>query len=172
MSEFTEALIVSPLADGKTWVVLKPFGYDCNEEGSGRRIQVDIGFMTDFASVPRPLWILLPKWGKYGNAAVIHDWLYWVQRPDISRAQADHIFLEAMTVLNVAWWQKYPMYWAVRSFGLLAWWRNQWDRSEKFDRVLHRRVVKSIESSGRPGLLRRGWHRIGKLYMPPSRGDT
>src|SRR2546429_3829044 len=27
------------------------------------------------ASIPRLFWIALPKWGKYGNAAVIHDWL-------------------------------------------------------------------------------------------------
>lgn len=165
MSQFTEALIVSPLADGKTWVVLKPFGYDRGSEGSGRRIQVDLGFMTDFASVPRPLWILIPKWGKYGNAAVIHDWLYWIQG-DVSRKEADHIFLEAMTVLNVEQWQKHLMYWAVRTLGWLAWWRNQWDRNEGFDRVLHRHLVKSIESSGRPGLFRRGWRRIRKPYIP------
>ncbi len=63
MSQFTEALVVSPLADGKTWVVVRPFGYDRSVEGSGDRIQVEIGFMTDFASVPRPLWVILPKGG-------------------------------------------------------------------------------------------------------------
>jgi hypothetical protein len=28
MSRFTDALVVSPLADGKTWVILRDFGYD------------------------------------------------------------------------------------------------------------------------------------------------
>ena len=43
------------------------------------RIEVAEGFETDFASVPRLLWVVLPKWGKYGNAAMVHDWLYWKQ---------------------------------------------------------------------------------------------
>ena len=46
---------------------------------------------------PALFWAILPKWGKYGNAAVIHDWLYWEQgRP---RPAADAILLEGMTVL-------------------------------------------------------------------------
>ena len=36
-------------------------------------------FMTDFASIPRPLWSILPQWGRYGNAAVVHDFGYWTQ---------------------------------------------------------------------------------------------
>lgn len=77
MSRFTDILTVSPLADGQTWVIRRDFGYDIGTEGSGNSIDVPIGFMTDFASVPRPLWALLPKWGKYGNTAVIHDYCYW-----------------------------------------------------------------------------------------------
>src|SRR5438046_10170088 len=73
MSRFTEALVVTPLADGNTWVIVRPFGYDVGREGSGDRIDVRMGFMTDFGSIPRLFWIALPKWGKYGNAAVIHD---------------------------------------------------------------------------------------------------
>lgn len=79
MSVFTENLIVSPLPDGNTWVLRRKFSYDVGQEGSGETIAVPAGFITDFASVPRPLWAVFPKWGKYGNAAVIHDYLYWVQ---------------------------------------------------------------------------------------------
>jgi hypothetical protein len=77
MSRFTEELLVSPLPDGRTWVIRRDFGYDVEEEGSGNTINVPIGFKTDFASVPRLLWSIIPRWGKYGNAAVIHDFLYW-----------------------------------------------------------------------------------------------
>lgn len=161
MSQFTEALVVSPLDDGKTWVLVQPFGFDRGTEGSGNRIEVETGFMTDFASVPRPLWILLPKWGKYGNAAVVHDWLYWTQH-SITRKEADQVLFEGMTVLHVTPWQKYPIYWAVRFLGWLAWQRNQWDRAGGYDRVLRRRSIKSIESSQRPGLVRRGWRHFRK----------
>ena len=63
MSRFTDILLVSPLADGKTWVVMRDFGYDVGTEGSTDRIDVAVGFQTDFASVPRLFWTVLPKWG-------------------------------------------------------------------------------------------------------------
>jgi hypothetical protein len=166
MSRFTDALVVSPLADGKTWIVLRPFGYDVEKEDSGDRIEVEVGFMTDFASVPRLFWIVLPKWGKYGNAAVIHDWLYWTQERQ-PRRQADAIFLEAMTVLGVGAWQKYPMYWAVRAFGRLAWVRNQWDREAGYDRVLRRPSFKSGEASNRLGILNRALQRVQRPAVEP-----
>ncbi len=152
MSGFTDALVVSPLADGKTWVIVRDFGYDVGAENSGDHIGVAIGFQTDFATVPRPFWTILPKWGRYGNATVIHDWLYWTQtRP---RQEADAIFLEAMGVLGVSSLVKHPMYWAVRLFGWLAWYRNQGDKASDFDRVLHDLPFKSVIRSQRRGVLR------------------
>jgi Protein of unknown function (DUF1353) len=125
MSRFTSVLLVSPLADGNTWVLMREFGYDVGAEGSVDRINVPIGFETDFASIPRLFWIVLPKWGKYGNAAVIHDWLYWSQQR--SRAASDAVLLEAMGVLEVGTLVQFVIYHAVRLFGWLAWLRNQAD---------------------------------------------
>ncbi len=156
MSRFTNALVVSPLADGKTWVVLRPFGYDVGDLGSDDTVEVSIGFCTDFASIPRPFWILLPRWGKYGNAAVIHDWLYWDQSR--SRRAADDIMLQAMGVLKVSAWEKFPIYWAVRALGWIAWYRNQWDREAKLNRVIECEGLKSTQESERPGLFIRTWH--------------
>ena len=53
MSRYTRPLLVSPLADGKTWVTMQAFGYDVGTENSGDAIEVREGFMTDFATVPR-----------------------------------------------------------------------------------------------------------------------
>jgi len=153
MSRFTNALVVTPMADGKTWVTLRDFGYDVGEEGSGDTIDVRIGFKTDFASIPRLFWWLLPRWGKYGNAAVIHDWLYWTQERD--RRSCDAITLEAMGVLQVPGWQKYSIYWAIRVFGWIAWYRNQWDRTAGFDRVAQETEFKATLKAERPGLLHR-----------------
>lgn len=159
MSRFTEALVVSPLADGKTWVLINSFGYEVGEEGSGDVVNVEIGFMTDFASIPRVFWIVLPKWGKYGNAAVVHDWLYWSQKRE--RNAADQIMLEAMGVLDVPIWKRFSIYWAVRAFGWIAWNRNLWDRVDGFNRVMRDTEFKAIRESGRLGLLRR----LSKHYL-------
>jgi len=158
MSRFTDALVVTPLADGTTWVIVRPFGYDVGRKGSDDRIDVRVGFMTDFASIPRLFWIVLPKWGKYGNAAVVHDWLYWTQRR--SRPSSDRILREGMEVLAVPGWQRLVIYWAVRAFGWLAWARNRWDREAGFDRVLPTLPLKATEQSPRPGLVRRTWTRL------------
>lgn len=153
MSVFTESLVVSPLSDGRTWVILRPFSYDVASEGSGNKVKVRTGFMTDFASIPRLLWVFLPCWGRYGNAAVIHDWLYWIQKRP--RKEADRIMLEGMTVLKVPGWQRYSIYFAVRAFGWSAWKRNQWDRNAGFQRVLIDYSLKTGERSNRPGFISR-----------------
>ncbi|HJX13044.1 MAG TPA: DUF1353 domain-containing protein [Dehalococcoidales bacterium] len=142
MSRFTEILIVSPLSDGRTWVTRKEFGYDVGEEGSGDTIEVPEGFMTDFASVPRPLWVFLPRWGKYGNAAVIHDYCYWEQQR--TKRQADDIFREAMKVLEVPPVTSWFMYWAVRLFGGPAWAGNRKKRELGKTRVAAAMPVKSV----------------------------
>jgi len=143
MSRFTEVLTVSPLADGRTWVTRKDFGYDVGEEGSGDSIDVPIGFMTDFASIPRPLWIILPRWGKYGNAAVIHDYCYWEQSR--SRLESDRIFRQAMGVLNVPKWKICVMYCAVRLGAGLAWSGSRRQKEKGLTKVAATMPVKSVE---------------------------
>src|SRR5262249_35732270 len=51
-----------------------------------KSIMVPRGFVTDFASVPRLFWSLLPPIGRYGYAALFHDYVYWQQT--ISRDSA------------------------------------------------------------------------------------
>ena len=163
---FTSALVVTPLADGKTWVLMHRFCYHIGRKDSLDMIHVEAGFMTDFASIPRPFWAVLPTWGKYGNAAVVHDWLYWKQ--DRSRKAADRIMLEAMDSLSVPKWQRYAIYWAVRVFGWLAWKRNAWDRADGVQRVQSEQNLKAVRRSERPGLLRQIWrHSIKPAYTSP-----
>jgi len=143
VSKFTDILTVSPLADGKTWVTRKEFGYDIGEEGSGDSIDVPIGFMTDFASVPRLLWVFIPRWGKYGNAAVIHDYCYWFQM--FSRKESDRIFCEAMEVLKVPKYKIFLMYYAVRLGGWSAWSGNKRLKKKGINKVAARMPEKSVE---------------------------
>ena len=126
MSRFTEILTVSPLPNGTSWVLRKPFGYDVGHEDSGETIEIPAGFTTDFASIPRFLWGMLPCWGKYGNAAVIHDYCYWEQK--YPRRRADEIFREAMGVLRVSRIKIRILYWMVRLFGWIHWRKRRKDK--------------------------------------------
>ncbi len=153
MSRFTTALVVSPLSDGKSWVVLDEFKYHVGNENSTDIINVSEGFVTDFTSVPRIFWLLIPRWGKYGNAAVIHDWLYWIQGTK-NRKQADKILLEGMDILDVSGWQKTAIYYAVRWFGWLAWFRNTADKENGFNRVILTSNIKARTETKRPSTVK------------------
>ncbi len=121
MSTFTDPLIVTPLDDGRTWVLDGEFDYHVGTKESEDIIHVPKGFCTDFASVPQLFWFILPPWGKYGKAAIVHDYIY--QTHCRTRKEADAIFREAMEVLGVPAWQVMSMWLAVRLFGWLAWHR-------------------------------------------------
>lgn len=133
MSQFTDPLLVTPLPDGKSWVIVSDFSFYIGEEEDNDTIHVAKGFVTDFASVPRMLWWALPKWGVYGKAAVLHDWLYWEQNR--TRSQADAIMLEAMDILSVPVVKKRLIYRAVRFFGGMAWRNNHKKKEQGKSRV-------------------------------------
>lgn len=82
-------------------------------------IVVPAGFSTDFASVPRIFWSILPPWGPYAPAAIVHDYLYVTGI--IPKKQADDIFLKIMKNLKVSKWKRNTMYQAVKLGGGEAW---------------------------------------------------
>jgi hypothetical protein len=98
--------------DGLPYLVIAPLVYD--SVLLNRSIVVPVGFRTDLASIPRALWNILPKSSRYDRAAVVHDWLYWRAPADVTRAQADAVFREAMASLGVAAVTRWAMYLAVR----------------------------------------------------------
>ena len=73
-------------------------------------------FRTDFASVPRVVTWLIPRYGRYTKAAIIHDYLcdVAVPRGEISRADADGVFRRALRELGVAFLRRWLMWAAVR----------------------------------------------------------
>ncbi|MDF7806215.1 DUF1353 domain-containing protein [Pontiellaceae bacterium B12219] len=85
----------------------------------GRMITVPAGFETDFASVPRLFWRIIPPWGRYSAAAVVHDYLY--ATASVTRYEADRIFLDLMKRLGVPLWKRRLMYRAVRLGGWASW---------------------------------------------------
>jgi len=121
MSSFNRSLDVRKVKSptGRLWMVLRDFTYHVGSLQSDDTIVVPQGFLTDFASVPRFFWRIIPPDGEYTQAAVLHDFLYSIQ--DRERKASDKIFLEAMSVLEVPKWKRGVMYRAVRYFGWLAW---------------------------------------------------
>lgn len=111
-------LQVEILPDGRRARLLQPFRVRLRELGE-RVIEVPQGFETDFASVPRFFWRVVPPWGRYSPAAVVHDYLYSTGK--VSREDADRAFLTLMQRLGVPVWKRTIMYWAVRWFGGPAW---------------------------------------------------
>lgn len=123
VSQFTRPLVVVPLDDGRSWVVVcDDFLYTSNDGSTV--VRVPQWMVTDFASIPRPLWSLVGgPWGRHGNAAVIHDCGYWQQC--LPRKVYDALFLEGMRVLGVSRFRSRLMYAAVRTFGYFAWRTNE-----------------------------------------------
>lgn len=126
MSTFTDDLTITALADGMNWKVFQPVVYEVGEVGSDNVITVPSGFITDGASVPRPLWDLLPAWGTYSRAAVIHDYLCRLiddGHPHplaFDRKTADGIFYEAMVVCGTGATMRWMMWAAVRFYAIIA----------------------------------------------------
>ena len=99
--------------------LLESVSYDVGAPLSGDRITVPVGFETDMASIPRPMWAILPPFGRYMPAAIVHDYLYVTQTR--SRQLSDDVFLEAMKVLGVSWLRRNIMHAAVRACGGRPW---------------------------------------------------
>ncbi len=120
MSQFRGVLSITPF--GKKLVrINQSFSFD--SQVLGMRVTIPIGFMSDGASVPKFLWLLIPPWDDwYGMAAVIHDYLYrWQRYP---REQCDGVLLEAMNASKPNWWKMVLIYCGVRLFGGPFWKRD------------------------------------------------
>jgi Protein of unknown function (DUF1353) len=109
--------------DGTKWELAETVIYDAPAYPHDQ-LTIPAGWKTDFASIPRPFWALLPPTGQYGLAAVVHDWLWNHPALDsgktLSAAEVDSIFLDAMAELNVPRLTRYTMYGAVRAARLVT----------------------------------------------------
>ncbi len=139
MKSNIDILEVSPLGDGKNWILRDGFYYEYKDKGRDCRIEVPPKFMTDYASIPSILWWFGKPWGKHGMAAVIHDWLYWEQKipgwDKFERKHADDIFRKCMLESHVNKHRARIMYWAVKYCGKGAWNGNKTKRDEGWHRV-------------------------------------
>ncbi len=117
MGIFTTELQVRQLKSGwwkRTWELIAPLKFKSNIAGD---IVVPIGFVTDFASVPRlPLvWWLAGATAQ--RAAVVHDYLY--RKGKFNRKIADRVFREAMQASGLNIVHRNLMYLGVRATVIL-----------------------------------------------------
>lgn len=116
MSKFLDTLNVTEISDSVFAICDHPFRY---QSDLGGLVTVPVGFYTDFASIPR-LGIVYAMLGDRAHEpACVHDWLYYVGIT--SRKIADNILMEAMIILGLPFWQRYPIWWGVRLGGWKAW---------------------------------------------------
>ena len=114
----------------------RPAVWSPNAGQQYKLVEVPTGFVTDLASVPQWAWSsgVRPE-GPYAYAAIVHDYLYWMQeRP---RAEADAIFLIAMEDSKVAPGLRKRIYDAVRLGG-----RSAWDRNAKLKGKGEKRLLR------------------------------
>jgi hypothetical protein len=116
MAHFCKQAEFEQMPDGRHWRLTDWFAFWTSATGS---IAVPKGFVTDMASVPKLFWNILPPFGRYTDAAVLHDYLYRTQV--YPRATCDRLLLQAMKASRVKWWQRTIIYLNVRWFGGIAW---------------------------------------------------
>jgi Protein of unknown function (DUF1353) len=117
--KFNDTLRISPFADGENWYLLDDYTIMINKNSEYpeeyQKLTVPKGFVTDFASVPWLATLILPKWDLYGQAAIVHDFLYWAHICE--RDEADQILDFAMKDSSVHLPKRKAIYLAVSFFG-------------------------------------------------------
>jgi hypothetical protein len=95
--------------DARKWELREPLVY----EGRDHTYPVPVGFTTDFASVPTVFVWLIPRYGVYTKAAILHDFLCCGEA-GVSRGDADGMFRRALRELGVSLVRRWMMWAAVR----------------------------------------------------------
>ncbi|MFD3509508.1 DUF1353 domain-containing protein [Nocardia sp. NPDC058666] len=94
--------------DAKFWRLVQPLTY----QGAVEIFTVPEGFRTDFASVPRALVWLIPRYGDYTRAAILHDYL--CRTGEVGPADADGLFRRSLHEAGVSVPRRWMMWAAVR----------------------------------------------------------
>lgn len=112
-------------------------------KGRTFRIDIEEGYITDLASIPRFLWSLYPPDGLYRAAAIIHDLLFQICGPrgedrpielweiqedgsavkvklKLTKKECNIVFKQIMKDWDVGWWTRGTFYNAVQVYPL-AW---------------------------------------------------
>src|SRR5437588_995298 len=101
-----ENVVVRQVGDSN-WALVEPLVYRGNRE----TFTAPPGFETQFASVPRALVWLIPRYGRYTKAAILHDFLW--RTGVVPRVDANGLFRRVMRELGVPVVRRWIMWAAV-----------------------------------------------------------
>ena len=119
MTELVTECVDDTAASGRGfWRVKEPFVYQ--SDILKKRITVEPGFLTDYASVPRVPVAYLLFGDTSHRAAVIHDWLYH-HHEVCDESTANSVLLEAMEVEGIPAWRRWGIYMGVKIGGSSSW---------------------------------------------------
>jgi hypothetical protein len=133
---FVRASHLIPFVDLDYFYIDGVVEWEPDDPKQGPPVTVPGGFVSDLASIPQALWSVLPRTGRHAYAAVVHDYLYWVQ--STKRDEADLVFKTAMQDLKVASATAEAMYLAVSYEGQSAWDSNAKLKAAGEKRILSR----------------------------------
>jgi Protein of unknown function (DUF1353). len=127
------APLVEGFGDGDNWMLQRDLVYRIGIN-TPYTITVPKGFVTDFGSIPKIFRPVLGSTGPYSQAAVVHDYLYWVQ--SCTRKQSDNLLAIAMRESGVSAIKHWAIYSGVRAGGTSAWDNDRAERASKLIRTV------------------------------------
>jgi hypothetical protein len=156
--EVVGALRVGRFAD-PIYFLLQPITWKPNPDQAGKykSVTAPVGFVTDFASIPRIFWSLLKPDGLYAYAAVVHDYLYWTQ--DQPKEAADDILKFGMEEFGVSDWVVRAVYEAVHHFG-----KSSWDEDFKLRAAGEKRILQQYPED--PLITWDQWKKQPNVFPP------
>jgi hypothetical protein len=116
---FNRPFVTEDLPGGQeVWKVAVGFFF---RDKRGKKHYVPLGTITDGASIPKFLWLILghPRDTDIGQAAAVHDVLY--RNGELTRKRCDEILIEGMECLGASWAKRQAVYYGLRVGGWKAW---------------------------------------------------
>jgi hypothetical protein len=140
---FSGPMTLGRFAD-PVYFLLKPLSWTPKSDQAQKfePVEVPVGFVTTFDSIPKLFWTVLRPDGEYSYAAIIHDYLYWTQtRP---RNVADDVFRQVMEDFGVDPKTVAVLYQGARTGGQAA-----WDEYARLKTVGEKRILKEFPQDSR-----------------------
>lgn len=140
----TRPTVTQIVANPAVFMVSHPLEYRVGD--SDHVIVVPVGFLTDLASIPEPLWWWESPHQGTMAPAIVHDYLYWEQ--PCSKDEADAVMYLAMRDIGMSHIDAYFVYLGIRTPMAQAAWDENIDKRAKGEtRFFKEPYARKLQSS-------------------------